>query len=35
MFPALLVLALVAAASAQQQNQQPLISKHDLISSQV
>ncbi|KAI7527226.1 hypothetical protein KC331_g16480 [Hortaea werneckii] len=34
MFPALLVLALVAAASAQQQDQQPLISKHDLISSQ-
>ncbi|KAI7651489.1 hypothetical protein KC318_g15658, partial [Hortaea werneckii] len=33
MFPALLVLAFVAAASTQQQDQQPLIGKHGLISS--
>ncbi|RMY12740.1 hypothetical protein D0868_02410 [Hortaea werneckii] len=33
MFPALLVLAFVATAFTQRQDQQPLISKHDLISS--
>ncbi|KAI7348818.1 hypothetical protein KC320_g6406 [Hortaea werneckii] len=32
MFPALLILAFVAAVFAQQQDQQPLKSKHDLIS---